>query len=231
MIPDLHGFGPALAAGTWMTLKLSLAAVGVGLLLGLLGAIARTSASPVLRLLGGTYTTLVRGVPETLWVLMIYYGTVSGLNAIGAPLGYPDLALSPFAAGTLALGLCFGAYATEVFRGALLAIPRGQREAGLALGLSAPRIFWRLILPQLWRTALPGLGNLYMILLKDTALVSLISLEELMRKAGVAANATREPFTFYMSAAAIYLGLTALTMLALHWLEKRTGRGFARNEL
>lgn len=231
MIPDLHGFGPALAAGTWMTLKLSLAAVGVGLLLGLLGAIARTSASPFLRLLGGTYTTLVRGVPETLWVLMIYYGTVSGLNAIGAPLGYPDLALSPFAAGTLALGLCFGAYATEVFRGALLAIPRGQREAGLALGLSAPRIFWRLILPQLWRTALPGLGNLYMILLKDTALVSLISLEELMRKAGVAANATREPFTFYMSAAAIYLGLTALTMLALHWLEKRTGRGFARNEL
>lgn len=231
MIPDLHGFGPALAAGTWMTLKLSLAAVGVGLLLGLLGAIARTSASPFLRLLGSSYTTLVRGVPETLWVLMIYYGTVSGLNAIGAPLGHPDLALSPFAAGTLALGLCFGAYATEVFRGALLAIPRGQREAGLALGLSAPRIFWRLILPQLWRTALPGLGNLYMILLKDTALVSLISLEELMRKAGVAANATREPFTFYMSAAAIYLGLTALTMLALHWLEKRTGRGFARNEL
>ena len=131
----------------------------------------------------------------------------------------------------LALGLCFGAYATEVFRGALLAIPKGQREAGLALGLSAPRIFWRITLPQLWRTALPGLGNLYMILLKDTALVSLISLEELMRKAGVASNATKEPFTFYMSAAVIYLGLTALVMLALHLLEKRAGRGFARNEL
>ncbi|SDT97527.1 ABC transporter permease [Geopseudomonas guangdongensis] len=231
MIPDLHGFGPALAAGTWMTLKLSLAAVGVGLLLGLLGAVAKTSTRPLPRLLGGAYTTLVRGVPETLWVLMIYYGTVSGLNALGAQFGQPELALDPFAAGTLALGLCFGAYATEVFRGALLAIPKGQREAGLALGLSAPRIFWRITLPQLWRTALPGLGNLYMILLKDTALVSLISLEELMRKAGVASNATKEPFTFYMSAAVIYLGLTALVMLALHLLEKRAGRGFARNEL
>ena len=231
MIPDLQGFGPALAAGTWMTIKLSVAAVGVGLLLGLLGALAKTSASLPLRLLGSGYTTLVRGVPETLWVLMIYYGTVSGLNALGAQFGQPELALDPFAAGTLALGLCFGAYATEVFRGALLAIPKGQREAGLALGLSAPRIFWRITLPQLWRTALPGLGNLYMILLKDTALVSLISLEELMRKAGVASHATKEPFTFYMSAAVIYLGLTALVMLALHLLEKRAGRGFARNEL
>src|SRR5690606_10618935 len=124
---------------TWMTLKLSLAAVGVGLLLGLLGAVAKTSARPLPRLLGGAYTTLVRGVPETLWVLMIYYGTVSGLNALGAQFGQPELALDPFAAGPLALGLCFGAYATEVFRGALLAIPKGQCEAGLALGLSAPR--------------------------------------------------------------------------------------------
>ncbi|MCQ4348220.1 ABC transporter permease [Pseudomonas stutzeri] len=231
MIPDLQGFGPALAAGTWMTLKLSVAAVGVGLVLGLLGALARTSASLPLRLLGGGYTTLVRGVPETLWVLMIYYGTVNGLNAVGAPFGYPELALNPFAAGTLALGLCFGAYATEVFRGALLAIPKGQREAGQALGLSALRILWRITLPQLWRTALPGLGNLYLILLKDTALVSLISLEEIMRKASIASNATKAPFTFYMSAAAIYLGLTVIVMLVLHQLERRAGRGIARNEL
>ena len=231
MLPDLHGFGPALAAGTWMTIRLSLAAVALGLAFGLLGAVAKTSARPWLRLLGSGYTTLVRGVPETLWVLMIYYGTVSGLNALGAPLGYPELALDPFAAGTLALALCFGAYATEVLRGALLAIPGGQREAGLALGLSAARIFWRITLPQLWRTALPGLGNLYLILLKDTALVSLISLDEIMRKAGIAANATKDPFTFYMGAALIYLGLTVLIMLVLHQLEKRAGRGLARNEL
>lgn len=231
MIFDLHGFGPQLAAGTLMTLKLSLSAVSLGLLLGLLGAIAKTSKHPALRLLGGTYTTLVRGVPETLWVLMIYFGTVVGLNALGALFGNPELALSPFAAGTCALGLCFGAYATEVFRGALLAVPKGHREAGQALGLSAPRIFWRIVLPQVWRVALPGLGNLYLILLKDTALVSLISLDEIMRKAGIASNATKEPFTFYLAAALIYLGLTVFVMAALHALERRAGRGFVRNEL
>ncbi len=226
MILDLHGFGEQLLAGTWMTLKLSLAAVCVGLLLGLLGAIAKTSKYAALRFLGGTYTTIVRGVPETLWVLMIYFGTVSGLNALGDLFGKPDLALSPFAAGTLALGLCFGAYATEVFRGALLSIPRGHREAGQALGLSPGRIFWRIVLPQIWRVALPGLGNLYLILLKDTALVSLITLDEIMRKAQVASNATKEPFTFYMTAAAIYLSLTVVIMVALHFLERRAGRGF-----
>ncbi|WP_034020823.1 ABC transporter permease subunit, partial [Pseudomonas aeruginosa] len=136
-----------------------------------------------------------------------------------------------FAAGTLALGLCFGAYATEVFRGALLSIPRGHREAGQALGLSPGRIFWRIVLPQIWRVALPGLGNLYLILLKDTALVSLITLDEIMRKAQVASNATKEPFTFYMTAAAIYLSLTVVIMVALHFLERRAGRGFVRNEL
>lgn len=228
MIPDLQGFGPALAAGTWMTIKLSVAAVGVGLLLGLLGALAKTSASLPLRLLGSGYTTLVRGVPETLWVLMIYYGTVSGLNAVGAAFGYPELALNPFAAGTLALGLCFGAYATEVFRGAILAIPRGQCEAGQALGLGTFAILWRLILPQMWRIALPGLGNLFMILMKDTALISVIGLEEIMRHSQIAVTASKQPFTFYLIAACIYLSLTIVAMGSLALMEKRAARGFRR---
>src|SRR3546814_18080264 len=100
------------------------------------------------------------------------------IRGIGELFGIENLALSPFAAGTIALGLCFGAYATEVFRGALLAIPKGHREAGLALGLGKRRIFTRLILPQMWRLALPGLGNLFMILMKDTALVSVIGLDD-----------------------------------------------------
>ncbi len=229
MILDLQGFGEQLLAGTWMTLKLSLAAVCVGLLLGLLGAIAKTSKYAALRFLGGTYTTIVRGVPETLWVLMIYFGTVSGLNALGDLFGKPDLALSPFAAGTLALGLCFGAYATEVFRGAILAIPKGHREAGMALGLSKARILWKLILPQMWRIALPGLGNLFMILMKDTALVSVIGLEEIMRRSQIAVTASKEPFTFYMVAAFIYLGLTVIAMTGMHFLEKRASRGFVRS--
>ena len=229
MMFDLHGFGPALFAGTLMTIQLALTSLALGLILGLLGALAKTSSSGILQWLGGSYSTLVRGVPELLWVLLIYYGTVNLMRSLADLLGLQSLELSAFAAGTLALALCFGAYATEVFRGAILAIPKGHREAGLALGLSGPRIFWRLILPQMWRIALPGLGNLFMILMKDTALVSVIGLDELLRRSQIAVTASKEPFTFYMVAALIYLGLTILAMIGLHFLEQRASRGFVRS--
>jgi len=225
---DLYGFGPALAAGTLMTVQLALSALCLGLVLGLLGALAKTSPYKPLQWLGGFYSTLVRGVPELLWVLLIYFGTVSLMSKLGDLLNIPGLELSAFAAGVIALGRCCGAYATEVFRGASLAIPKGHREAGLALGLSKARIFSRLILPQMWRIALPGLGNLFMILMKDTALVSVIGLEEIMRHSQVAVTVTKQPFTFYMVAAIIYLGLTILAMIGMHFLEKRAARGFAR---
>ena len=225
---DLYGFGPALAAGTLMTVQLALSALCLGLVLGLLGALAKTSPYKPLQWLGGFYSTLVRGVPELLWVLLIYFGTVSLMSKLGDLLNIPGLELSAFSAGVIALGLCFGAYATEVFRGAILAIPKGHREAGLALGLSKGRIFSRVILPQMWRIALPGLGNLFMILMKDTALVSVIGLEEIMRHSQVAVTVTKQPFTFYMVAAIIYLGLTILAMIGMHFLEKRAARGFAR---
>ena len=229
MIFDLHGFGPALVAGTLVTIQLALSSLTLGLVLGLLGALAKTSPNKFLQGLGGTYSTIVRGVPELLWVFLIYFGTVNGLRALGESLGIGSLELNPFAAGTIALGLCFGAYATEVFRGAILAIPKGHREAGMALGLSKGRILARLILPQMWRIALPGLGNLFMILMKDTALVSVIGLEEIMRRSQIAVTASKEPFTFYMVAAFIYLGLTVLAMIGLHFLEKRASRGFVRS--
>ena len=228
MTIDLHGFGPALAAGTLMTVKLALSALCLGLVLGLLGALAKTSPLTPLRWIGGTYSTIVRGVPELLWVLFIYFGSVALMSKLGDLLGMPGLELSAFAAGVIALGLCFGAYATEVFRGALLAIPKGHREAGMALGLSKGRIFSRLVLPQMWRIALPGLGNLFMILMKDTALVSVIGLEEIMRQAQNGVTTSKEPFTFYMAAATIYLGLTIIAMTSMHFMEKRAGRGFAR---
>lgn len=226
---DLHGFGPALAAGTLMTIKLALTALAIGLALGLSGALAKTSQNPILSTIGGLYSTIVRGVPELLWVLLMYFGTVNLMRVLGQWLGMPQLELSAFAAGSIALGLCFGAYATEVFRGALLAIPRGHREAGQALGMSRPRIFWRIILPQMWRIALPGLGNLFMILMKDTALVSVIGLEEIMRRSQIAVTATKEPFTFFLVAAFIYLGLTVIAMTAMHFLERRAARGFVRS--
>jgi len=225
---DLHGFGPALMAGTLMTVKLALCALLLGLILGLLGALAKTSAIKPLQWLGGFYSTLVRGIPELLWVLLIYFGTVGLVNSLGDALNMPGLELSAFAAGVIALGLCFGAYATEVFRGAILAIPKGHREAGLALGLSKGRILSRIILPQMWRIALPGLGNLFMILMKDTALVSVIGLEEIMRHAQNAVTFAKHPFTFFMVAAFMYLGLTVLAMTGMHFLEKRAARGFVR---
>ncbi|WP_079201872.1 ABC transporter permease [Pseudomonas sp. CC6-YY-74] len=229
MTLDLYGFGPALLAGALMTIKLALSALSLGLVLGLLGALAKTSPYQSLQWLGGCYSTLVRGVPELLWVLLIYFGTVSLLRSLADLLGLDSLELSAFAAGTIALGLCFGAYATEVFRGAILAIPKGHREAGQALGLSRPRILWRLILPQMWRIALPGLGNLFMILMKDTALISVIGLEEIMRRSQIAVTSSKEPFTFFLVAAFIYLSLTILAMIGLHLLEKRAGRGFIRS--
>src|SRR5471032_1906583 len=154
---DLYGFGPALAAGALMTVKLALTALCLGLVLGLAGALAKTSPYKPLQWLGGVYSTIVRGVPELLWVLLIYFGTINAMRSLGEMLDIPDLSLSAFAAGVIALGLCFGAYATEVLRGAIIAIPKGHREAGVALGLSKFRIFTRLIMPQMWhRSAGPG---------------------------------------------------------------------------
>jgi len=226
---DLYGFGPALAAGALMTVQLALTALCLGLVLGLLGALAKTSPYKFLQWVGGTYSTIVRGIPELLWVLLIYFGTVNLMRAIGEYVGIPGLELNAFAAGVIALGLCFGAYATEVFRGAILAIPKGHREAGLALGMSRSRIFIKLIMPQMWRIALPGLGNLFMILMKDTALVSVIGLEEIMRHSQIAVGFTKEAFTFYLVAAFIYLGLTILAMTGMYLLEKRASRGFLRS--
>ncbi|MGQ4273246.1 ABC transporter permease [Terrihabitans sp. B22-R8] len=225
---DLQGFGAQLALGTWMTVRLALAALLVGLALGLLGAVAKSSGFRPLRWIGEFYSTVFRGVPELVVVLLLYFGSSRLLTTISEAFGGGYVELNPFVAGTIALGLTFGAYATEVFRGALLTIPPGQVEAGLALGLPRGRIFRRIVVPQLWRIALPGLGNLFMVLLKDTALVSVIGLEELMRKAQVATGYTKDAFTFYMTAALIYLLITMVTSGILQVLERRANRGVRR---
>jgi His/Glu/Gln/Arg/opine family amino acid ABC transporter permease subunit len=225
---DLHGFGHQIALGTWMTIQLALAALILGLSLGLLGAAFKSSPLRALRWIGDIYSTVFRGIPELVVVLLIYFGSASVLTAISGWFGGGYVELNPFAAGTLALGICFGAYATEVFRGALLTIPPGQIEAAQALGLGKNRIFWKIVLPQLWRIALPGLGNLFMVMMKDTALVSVIGLEEVMRKAQVATAVSKEPFTFYITAAFIYLGITVFAMAVLHLLEIRVNRGIRR---
>ncbi|WP_421849252.1 ABC transporter permease [Marinomonas sp.] len=226
---DLHGFGDQLLQGAVVTLELALASLFVGLILGLLGASAKLSSIAVIRWIANGYTTIIRGIPELLTVLIIYFGATSVLMAIAGLFGYGEyIEVGAFAAGVTALGLTFGAYATEVFRGALQSIPKGQHEAATALGMGSVRKFYRIILPQVWRIALPGLGNLFLVLLKDTALVSVVGLDDIMRKANIAVSSTKQAFLFYLVAAFMYLALTIISMVFVSYMEKRASRGLTR---
>jgi len=218
---DLQGFGHLLLSGTWMTVQLAITSLVFGLMLGLMGAAAKLSKSRVARGIATGYTTIVRGIPELLLVLTLYFGGAQLLMWAGSFFGYDEyIEVGAFAAGVAALSIAFGAYSTEVFRMAMLEIPKGQTEAAHAMGMGRLQTFFRIILPQLWRLALPGLGNLFQVLLKDTALVSVVGLNELMRQAAVGAAATKEPFTFYMAAAVLYLGLTVIATGVTMYLER-----------
>ncbi|MGL6350371.1 MAG: ABC transporter permease subunit, partial [Aeromonas sp.] len=167
-----------------------------------------------------TLTTLIRGLPELLVVLFIYFGSTQVLFLITGE--YVEF--SPFACGVLALSLLFASYATQTLRAALNAVPVGQRLAAMALGLSKGQIFFRIVLPQAWRHALPGLGNQWLVLLKDTALVSLIGVNEIMRQAQMASASTYEPFTWYASAALIYLAISLVSEFGLSLAARYTRR-------
>ncbi|MCA2998300.1 MAG: ABC transporter permease subunit [Rhodocyclaceae bacterium] len=225
----LHGFLPTLLDGTLTTLGVAGASLVIAVLLGLVGAAAKLSRVPVIRWLASTYTTVVRGVPDLVLMLLIFFGGQIGINAAAAALGYEGYVdINPFVAGVATIGFIFGAYLTETFRGALMAIPAGQREAGLAFGMSPMRVFLRITFPQMVRLAIPGFTNNWLVLVKSTAIVSVIGLTDMMHSAGLAAGATREPFTFYLAAAAIYLAITSISLLALGALEKRVTVGLRR---
>ncbi|WP_420589935.1 ABC transporter permease [Bacterioplanoides sp.] len=218
---DLQGFGHLLLSGAWMTIQLALASLVIGLIIGLIGASAKLSNNRVARGLATTYTTVVRGVPELLLVLTLYFGGSQILMWIAGYFGYDEyIEVGPFAAGVAALAIAFGAYATEVFRMAMLEIPKGQWESAQAIGMTRFQTFFRIIMPQLWRYSLPGLGNLFQVLLKDTALVSVVGLNELMRQAAVGAANTKQPFDFYLAAAVLYLGLTLIATFVTAYLER-----------
>ena len=218
---DLQGFGHLLVSGTWLTIQLALASLFFGLILGLLGASAKLSDNKFARWVATGYTTLIRGIPELLLVLTIYFGGAQLIMASASLFGYDEyIEIGPFVAGIAALSIAFGAYATEVFRMAMMEIPKGQWESGLACGMSPAKTFFRIILPQVWRLAIPGLGNLFQVLLKDTALVSVVGLNDIVRQSQVAISATKEPFTFFLVAAFIYLALTAIANTVTHLLER-----------
>jgi len=220
------GFGDELLTGTLLTIELALASLLVGIFLGLLTATAKLSRNRFNRSLAHIYTEVVRGIPEMLVVLVVFFGASLLMQTIAGWFNYHDyIEVNAFVAGVFALGLVFGAFSSEIFRGAFLAVPKGQLEAATACGMTSWQVFHRIRLPQMWRFAIPGLGNLWMVLLKDTSLISIIALDELLRWSKVAAETTKQPFTFYLVAAGIYLCLTILSDIVRHHFETKANRG------
>lgn len=227
---ELLSFGPAgwgdeIARGTLVTVALALATLPLGLVAGFAVALGKQSEEASLRAAANVYTTIFRGLPELLTLFLVYYGAQIAVQRVAALVGIESgVEINSFAAGMVALGAVFSSYASEVFLSAFRAIPRGQYEGGHALGLSRWQTMRLVVLPQLVRIALPGLSNLWLILLKDTALVSVIGLSDIIRQTGIAARVTRQAFLFFGVACLVYLALAILSSFAFAAIERWTGR-------
>lgn len=228
----LKGYGEVILEGVGLTLQLALSSMALAIVLGLLGAAFRLSPIRVLAWLGELYSTVIRGIPDLVLILLIFYGGQDLLNRVAPLLGYDDyIDLNPLMTGIFTLGFIFGAYLSETFRGAFMGIPKGQAEAGMAYGMSSLQIFFRVLVPQMIRLAIPGFTNNWLVLTKATALISVVGLQDMMFKAKQAADATREPFTFYLAVAGLYLLITTVSLLLLKWLERRYSVGVRTAEL
>ena len=212
--------------GALVVLQIFMVGLTMTVILGLLGAAAKLSNIPVLRILATAYTTVFRAVPELLVLLIIYFGSAITLTAI-AKLINPEIKfvdIPPFWAGSFAISLIIGAYATETFRGAFQGVDPGQIKAARSLGMSATHTFFYVHLPQMWRLALPGFGNHMLAMMKDTALISVIGVEEILYTAEIATSVTMQPFTMYMVVAIIYLIFTTVIMAIVRMLERNANR-------
>lgn len=232
---DLHGYGPSIFKGAILTIEVAVLSQLLAMLLGLLGASAKLSSQKFLKGVATVYTTVIRGVPDLVLMLLIFFGAQIMVNEFTQWL-YEEfrikmyIDINAFVAGVWTIGFIFGAYTTETFRGAFLAVPHGQIEAGKAFGMSRWQIFSRILFPQMMRHALPGLGNNWLVLLKTTALVSIIGLADMTRLAKEAAGAVHEPFTFFIPVAGVYLLITAFSEWGLSYLQKRYSLGVRRSE-
>ena len=218
--------------GALLTVAVSLAALAVSIVLGLMGAAAKISGNTPLVALATVYTTIIRGIPELVLMLLVFYGGSIGINNLLEMSGTGiTLDIEPFSAGVLTLGFIYGAYMTETFRGAILSIPRGQFEAAAAFGMGPVQAFMRITLPQLVRYALPGFTNNWLVLIKATALISLIGLQEMTYLAKQASAATRSPFAFFLFTAALFLLYTWASLSVLQRLNARYSLGAKRGDL
>ncbi|MDE1897031.1 MAG: ABC transporter permease [Rhodospirillales bacterium] len=224
---NLGGFGPQILAGTVTTVELSVLSLIVSFLLGLVGASAKLSKNRAARGIATVYTTIIRGVPDLVLMLLIFYSLqiwinefTDWLNNLQNSIDF-EVQLDPFTSGVITLGFIYGAYFTETFRGAFLAVPKGQMEAGRAFGMRPFLVFRRILFPQMMRYALPGLGNNWQVILKATALVSIIGLTDVVKIAQSAGEATFRTFYFICIAGAVYLVLTTISNGVLMFLERK----------
>ncbi|GAB1380320.1 ABC transporter permease [Pararhodobacter aggregans] len=226
--PQPPGWGGGLLRGALNSLIIALGAFGLGAVIGTFGALGKLGGGPVTRDLLAVYTTVVRAVPELILILLLYYAGTDLLNQVLALLGRRPVEISGVAAGIGVLGIVQGAYATEVLRGAIQAVPRGQLEAARAYGMSRVQTFRRVTFPAMLPLALPGLSNLWLIATKDTALLAVVGFSELTLETRQAAGSTRAYFTFFLAAGALYLMMTLVSGRVFGWLETQFRRGQAQ---
>ena len=221
------GWGDELFIATLMTIAVSITAMFIGFLFALIFTPLKLSKNKFFNLIGNSYTTVIRGVPELLVIYLFFFGGSGAVMYVASIFGYNEyIEINAFITGSFAIGIISGAYSTEVFRGAIQSIDKGQFEASQVLGLKRFVYFFKVIMPQMLRLALPNLSNVWQITLKDTSLISVTGLVEIMRQSYIAAGSTRDPLFFYSFAALLYLILTFLSMKILNKLEKNYSRGF-----
>lgn len=227
----LSGYGPLLLSGTWMTIQLALLSLLLSVIIGLIGASSKLSNIKALRYIATAYTTLIRSVPDLVIMLLLFYSLQLGLNQITEALQLDQIDINPFVAGVITLAFIYGAYFTETFRGAFQSVPTGQIEAAKAYGMTPWQVFRRVLFPQMMRFALPGIGNNWQVLIKATALVSIIGLTDIVKITQDAGRSTMQLFFFSIVAAAIYLAITTVSNLILMWLERRYSAGVRKGQL
>ena len=221
------GWGDELLIATMMTIAVSITAMLIGFLFALIFTPLKLSKSKFLNLIGNSYTTVIRGVPELLVIYLFFFGGSGAVMYVASIFGYNEyIEINAFITGSFAIGIISGAYSTEVFRGAIQSIDKGQFEASKVLGLKKPVHFFKVIMPQMLRLAIPNLSNVWQITLKDTSLISVTGLVEIMRQSYIAAESTRDPLFFYSFAAVLYLLLTYLSMKLINKLELKYSRGY-----
>jgi arginine/ornithine transport system permease protein len=228
----MNGYYLSILQGAVLTVGVSLLALLVSIVLGLLGAAAKLSGNKLLVGVATLYTTVIRGIPDLVVMLLVFYGGTIGLNHLLTLMGSTqNVDINPFFAGVLTIGFIYGAYMTESFRGAILSIPKGQMEAAWAFGMGRMQTFLRITAPQMVRYALPSFTNNWLVLIKATALVSLIGLKEMTYLAKQASAATRSPFAFFLFTAALFLVYTSVSLYALRRLNARFSLGAKRGTL